>query len=140
MIIFPWDDETNISIKLDFRTFNNEAEYEAFLLGLKAARNLGIFGVVLYSDSQLAIHQRNGKFEVKGKRMLRYDRELEKVKDEFAELTMDLIPHTDNGKTDHLARLASALGECPDPMFLGRELISQLEILDDIIAEVLEKD
>ncbi|XP_073152352.1 uncharacterized protein [Henckelia pumila] len=42
VILSPWGEETNISIRLDFRASNNEAEYEALLLGLKAARNLGV--------------------------------------------------------------------------------------------------
>ncbi|XP_073151851.1 uncharacterized protein [Henckelia pumila] len=51
VIVSPWGEKTNISIRLDFRASNNEAEYEALLLGLKAARNLGVSRATLYSDS-----------------------------------------------------------------------------------------
>ncbi|XP_073137257.1 uncharacterized protein [Henckelia pumila] len=37
VIISTWGEENNISIRLDFRASNNEAEYEELLLGLKAA-------------------------------------------------------------------------------------------------------
>ncbi|XP_073120777.1 uncharacterized protein [Henckelia pumila] len=126
--------------RLDFRASNNEAEYKALLLGLKAARNLGISRAVLYSDSQLAIQHSNGKFEIKNENMLKYARSLDKAKEGFTELNTELIPRADNTKVDHLACLVRALGDCPDPIIPGRELISQLETLDDIKTEVPEGD
>ncbi|XP_073153964.1 uncharacterized protein [Henckelia pumila] len=98
-------------------------KYEALLLGLKAARNLGVSQAILYSDSQIAIQQSNGKFEIKNEKMIKYARALDKFKDE---------------KTDHLARLVSSMGEAPELGLKGREAVSQLEHLDDIITEVLE--
>ncbi|XP_073133580.1 uncharacterized protein [Henckelia pumila] len=134
VIISPWGEETNISIRLDFKASNNEAEYEALLLGLKAARNLGISRAILYSDSQLAIQQSNGKFECKDGKMLRYVKALDKAREGFTKLNLELIPRTENIKADHLARLSSALSNRPDPIVPGWELVSQLETLDDIIA------
>ncbi|XP_073153413.1 uncharacterized protein [Henckelia pumila] len=132
--------KTNISIRLDFKASNNEAEYEALLLELKAARNLGISRANLYSDSQLAIQQSNGRFECKDKKMLRYIKALDKAKEGFTELNLELIPRDENMKADHLARLASALSNRSDPIVAGRELVSQLETLDEIIAQVPEGD
>ncbi|XP_073153635.1 uncharacterized protein [Henckelia pumila] len=140
VIISPWGEETNISIRLYFRASNNEAEYEALLLELKAARNLGISQAVLYSDFQLSIQQSNEKFEMKNEKMIRYTQALDKAKDKFAELAMELIPRSENEKANHLARLAGSMGEPPEPGMKGQELVSQLESLDDIIAEVLEGD
>ncbi|XP_073120001.1 uncharacterized protein [Henckelia pumila] len=72
--------------------------------------------------------------------MLRYVKALYKAKEGFTELNLELIPRTENIKADHLARLASALSNRPDPIVPGRELVSQLETLDDIIAQVPEGD
>ncbi|XP_073138414.1 uncharacterized protein [Henckelia pumila] len=99
-------------------------KYETLLLGLKAARNLGVSRVILFLDSQLAIQQSNGKFEINNEKMIRYSRALDKAKDEFTELTMELIPCTENEKADHLARLASSMGEPLEPELKGQELIS----------------
>ncbi|XP_073154139.1 uncharacterized protein [Henckelia pumila] len=140
VIISPWGEETNISIRLDFKASNNEAEYEALLLGLKAARNLGISRANLYSDSQLAIQQSNGRFECKDEKMLRYIKALDKAKEGFTKLNLEFIPRAENIKADHLARLASALSNRSDPIVAGRELVSQLETLDEIIAQVPEGD
>ncbi|XP_073131635.1 uncharacterized protein [Henckelia pumila] len=138
--VSPWGKETNISIRLDFRASNNEAEYETLLLGLKAAWNLGISRATLYSDSQLAIQQSKGKFKTKNEKMIKYVQALDKAKEDFTELLMELIPRTENTKADHLARLASSVGEPSEPGLKGKEMISQLESLDDIIADVLERD
>ncbi|XP_073152557.1 uncharacterized protein [Henckelia pumila] len=140
VIISPWGEETKISIRLDFRASNNEAEYEALLLGLKAARNLGVSRAILYFDSQLAIQQSNGKFEVKDDKMRKYANALDKAKEGFTDLKLELIPRTENIKADHLARLASVLSDRPDPIVTGRELVSQLETLDDMLAQVPEGD
>ena len=43
--------------KLEFTTTNNTAEYEAFLLGLKAAKYLGIQQIYVYGDSELVVQQ-----------------------------------------------------------------------------------
>ncbi|XP_073152133.1 uncharacterized protein [Henckelia pumila] len=140
VIISPWGEETKISIRLDFKASNNEAEYEALLLGLKAARNLGISRANLYFNSQLAIQQSNGRFECKDEKMLRYIKALDKAKEGFTELNLELIPRAENIKADHLARLASALSNRSDPIVAGRELVLQLETLDKIIAQVPEGD
>ncbi|XP_042441470.1 uncharacterized protein LOC122026830 [Zingiber officinale] len=42
---------------------NNEAEYEALLAGLQAARHVGAARVIIYSDSQLETQQVVGNFE-----------------------------------------------------------------------------
>ncbi|XP_073152632.1 uncharacterized protein [Henckelia pumila] len=136
VIISPWGEETNISIRLDFKASNNEAEYEALLLEIKAARNLGISRATLYSDSQLAIQQSNEKFEIKDDKMRKYAKALDKAKEGFTELNLELIPRAENIKANYLARLASALNDRPDPIVAGRALVSQLETLDDMLTQI----
>ena len=41
VIITPEGIRLEHSLRLGFKTFNNEAEYEAFIIGLKTALNLG---------------------------------------------------------------------------------------------------
>lgn len=41
LIIFPWGEKTSMTIRLDLRTSNNEVEYDALLLGLRAAQKWG---------------------------------------------------------------------------------------------------
>ena len=51
------------SLRLGFSATNNEAEYEALLVGIAMVRLLGREMVELYSDSRLIVGQVNGDFE-----------------------------------------------------------------------------
>ena len=73
----PEGDKIECMIRLDFRTTNNEAEYEALVAGLDLAWAAGAENVVIHYDSQVVINQVNGGYECKKERMKRY---LEEVK------------------------------------------------------------
>ena len=57
------------SLQLGFRASNIEAEYEALIVGLKAARNLGAKEVEIFLDSRLVVSQTEGSFEARDDRM-----------------------------------------------------------------------
>ena len=44
------------SFRLGFKAFNNEVEYEALIVGLKATFDLGTQNVEIYSDSRLVVN------------------------------------------------------------------------------------
>ena len=50
---------------MSFRTSNNEAEYEALIAGLKAAKKLDAKKVEIFSDSCLVASQVEGGFEAR---------------------------------------------------------------------------
>lgn len=54
------------SLRLGFRASNNEAKYEAFIFGIKAAQQLGAEEVEIFSDSNLVVSQVEGSFEARG--------------------------------------------------------------------------
>ena len=51
----PQGQEIPLAFKLDFHCTNNEAEYEALLLGLIFAQNVGALGLCIRGDSNLII-------------------------------------------------------------------------------------
>ena len=51
---------------------NNEAEYEAILIGLNLAKVGGFSSVVLHSNSQVVVRHINRDYEVKGEQMKKY--------------------------------------------------------------------
>jgi len=57
------------SFRLGFRASNNEAEYEALLVGMRTILDLGAQEVEFYSDSQLVVSQVQGRFEARDSRM-----------------------------------------------------------------------
>ncbi|KAL8114961.1 hypothetical protein AgCh_021692 [Apium graveolens] len=51
------------ALKMDFPTTNNEAEYEALIVGLGLARVARVKNHNIYGDSRLVVAQVNGEFE-----------------------------------------------------------------------------
>ena len=53
------------AFRLDFLVSNNEAKYEALLIGLKMAKDLDVKAVHVFCDSKLVCTQINGEFETR---------------------------------------------------------------------------
>jgi ribonuclease HI len=46
-----------LSYKLEFISTNNVAEYKALILGLRAAKDMGIQEISVFGDAELIVHQ-----------------------------------------------------------------------------------
>ena len=57
------------SLRLGFSTTNNEAEYEALMMGMVMVQKMGGKSIKVFSDSRLVIGQVKREFEVKDERM-----------------------------------------------------------------------
>lgn len=68
----PEGDIIECAIRLQFLTINNDAKYEAILMGLNLAKATKASSVVLHCDSQVVIGHINGDYEAKGKQMKKY--------------------------------------------------------------------
>jgi hypothetical protein len=55
VLVTPEGDELNGSLRLEFKTTNNKAEYEAVVAGLEMALELGADSVEVRSDSQVIV-------------------------------------------------------------------------------------
>ncbi|CAL2276705.1 unnamed protein product [Prunus armeniaca] len=53
------------ALRFNFRTFNNEAEYEALLAGLRLAKSMSAKQISIHSDSQLRVNQIKADFAAK---------------------------------------------------------------------------
>ncbi|KAJ9544403.1 LOW QUALITY PROTEIN: hypothetical protein OSB04_024110 [Centaurea solstitialis] len=99
------------SIRCEFKTTNNEAEYEALIAGLDMAYNLGARWLHVRSDSLLVVNQINGEFQAKDSKMISY---LKIAKDKIArfdKFSIEQIPRDLNMQADALANLGSAFNE-----------------------------
>ncbi|XP_074577859.1 uncharacterized protein LOC141834411 [Curcuma longa] len=114
LLVSPQGEEVRLSVRLSFKASNNEAEYEAVLMGLQVARRMGVTRVQLLSDSQLVSQQVKGSYEIRNDRLRRYAEAFAKLKTEFKEVTLLKIPRAENSKADELARLASSITEWTD--------------------------
>ena len=102
----PKGDEVECMVRFDFPTTNNEAEYEAFIVGLDLAKAAGAVNVVVYCDSQVVTSQVKGNYECKGERMKKY---LEQVKNRVNNLQAKFfqIPGEENKHADCFAEATS---------------------------------
>ena len=71
------------SFKLGFKASNNEAEYKAFLAGLRTVLCLGTQDVEIYSDSWLVVYQVQGSFEARDSRMKTYLQAVKRIISKF---------------------------------------------------------
>jgi hypothetical protein len=65
VFISPTKEVIPMSYKLEFDTTNNINEYEALLLGLKAARDMGINELSVFGDFELIVHQVRNIYQTK---------------------------------------------------------------------------
>jgi ribonuclease HI len=108
LLITPDGEELSSSLRLEFRTTNNEVEYEAVIAGLRMALELGAKSVEIQSDSQVIVGHIRGEFEAKGEKMKRYSSKVHNMQSSFHKLCITKISREDNEKADHLAQMASA--------------------------------
>ncbi|KAL0411868.1 UNVERIFIED_CONTAM: Ribonuclease HI [Sesamum latifolium] len=92
-------------IRFDFNASNNEAEYEALVLGMRMALDSGALHLLAYSDSQLIVKQVRGEYEAKKESLIQYLQERKSFQ-------LQQIPREDNAKADYLFKLASKLEDC----------------------------
>ncbi|XP_059428650.1 uncharacterized protein LOC132162426 [Corylus avellana] len=138
VMITPGGKELKSSLRLEFKTTNNEAEYEAVIAGLGLAREMEEEFVEVRSDSQVIVGHIRGEFEAKGSKMRLY---LSKVKDmqkDIKTFCIVKIPREENEKADLLARLGSAtegeVGETNQPI----QILQQPAIAKEVTVLAIE--
>jgi ribonuclease HI len=100
--------ELDYSIKLGFDATNNVAEYEALIIGMRIAAELGARNMIAYTDSQLVAKQFDGSYKPRELTMKSYNKKLTDSASEFASFQLMQIPGPDNGRADALSKYASS--------------------------------
>ena len=93
------------SLRLDFSSTNNEAEYEALLIGMAMIQRIGGNSVKLFSDSRLVVGQVKGKFEAKDERMQGYLNQVKCLQSKFNSFDLLHVPRSSNAHANSLAML-----------------------------------
>uniref|UniRef100_A0A2N9IV34 Uncharacterized protein n=1 Tax=Fagus sylvatica TaxID=28930 RepID=A0A2N9IV34_FAGSY len=109
VIITPNETVIEQSIRLDFKTSNNEAEYEAVLAGLRSAKTLGVRRLIVYCDSLLVASQINEEYMARDERMAAYLLKVQTAMPDFEIVRVEQIGRNLNNHADALATLASVL-------------------------------
>jgi ribonuclease HI len=85
---------------------NNVAEYQALLLGLKMARNLGVKKIQVFADSELLVRQLKGQYRVKAAHLLPLYEAAQRARKEFETFDISHVPREMNHLADRLANVA----------------------------------
>ncbi|GKF60873.1 reverse transcriptase domain-containing protein, partial [Tanacetum coccineum] len=107
ILVSPKGKEYTYALRFEFKTTNNEAEYEALLAGLRIAKEMKVQELTIFVDSQLVANQVNELFEARQTVIKQY---LEKAKEFLASFPCHSIEHIkrdQNKKAYALSKLAS---------------------------------
>ncbi|KAL2238352.1 UNVERIFIED_CONTAM: Transposon Ty3-G Gag-Pol polyprotein [Sesamum indicum] len=101
--------EIEVAARLSFQATNNEAEYEALILGLELAHEAGARNLEVYTDSQLVAMQVEGRYEAKERTMVLYLQKTKAWMERFEKCTVQQIPRDENDRADSLSKFGALL-------------------------------
>jgi ribonuclease HI len=122
MLIPPKGDMLKYVIQIEFPATNNTAEYEGLVTGLRLAKELSIWRLLIRGDSQLIAKQVQKEYNRNNDKMAEYLIEVQRMEKLFYGFEVRYVPRLDNRDADHLAWIAS----------------SRAPILSDVIIEKIE--
>ncbi|XP_074277819.1 uncharacterized protein LOC141601433 [Silene latifolia] len=95
------------AIRCEFKATNNEAEYEALILGMQMASGLKVRNLTVYSDSLLVVNHVNNEYVARDPKMIAYLKIATERKSKFRTFKITQVPREQNVKADALATLGS---------------------------------
>jgi ribonuclease HI len=103
VFVSPTQETISLSYKLEFETTNNVTEYEALVLGLRAAKDMGIEELSVFGDAELIVHQIKNVYQTKHPRLRSYRNEVWDLVDSFlSAFNISFIPREENTMADSL--------------------------------------
>lgn len=87
-------------------TTNNQAEYQALIVGLEAAKKLAPESVVVRSDSELMVKQMTGKYRVRHPEILPLFLQASELVSELSNVTFEHVLRHHNKGADEVANIA----------------------------------
>ncbi|KAM2679570.1 hypothetical protein EV2_011472 [Malus domestica] len=103
----PNHDRWYFSLKLDFDCTNNQAEYEALIIGLGILRDLRATRALIFGDFELVINQLNGSFRCMSCTLALYHMVASYLAESFDGITFEHISHIHNTDADEFAQITS---------------------------------
>ena len=121
------------SLKLDFECTNNQAEYEALVIGLGVLHELRAPRVFVLGDSELVINQLNGTFRCTSCTLAPYHMVASYLAESFDGITFSHVSRDRNTVADELAQLASGA------QLLGGEVGRMIPILHQLYPALVNQ-
>ncbi|XP_074293171.1 uncharacterized protein LOC141620118 [Silene latifolia] len=112
---------------------NNMAEYQALILGLQMAIEIGVRDMDIYGDSKLVVNQVLGEYEVKKEDLIPYHQRALQLLNQLDDIHVGHVPRSANKLADALANLAATLA-------LGAEESMQVPVCNRWVVSLLERE
>ncbi|KAL0413611.1 UNVERIFIED_CONTAM: Ribonuclease HI [Sesamum radiatum] len=101
--------EIEVAARLSFAATDNEAEYEALILGLQLALEAGAKELNICTDSQLVAMQVEGTYETRERTMTQYSARIKEQMANFDKCTVQQIPQNENERADTLSKFGAMI-------------------------------
>ncbi|OMO89508.1 Retrotransposon gag protein [Corchorus capsularis] len=109
IISSPQDACTMMAFHLDFDCTNNQAEYEALIIGLEMLREMKATFIHIKGDSLLVINQLTEEYKCTSPSLLPYYAMAIQLMDEFDDVSIEHVPRHQNDGANVAAQLASGI-------------------------------
>lgn len=87
-------------------TSNNVAEYQALILALEKALELGARSITVFLDSELVVRQIRGEYRVREPHLKTLHQKAQEILNHFSQYSILSIPREENRRADQLANEA----------------------------------
>ncbi|GKV36311.1 hypothetical protein SLEP1_g44457 [Rubroshorea leprosula] len=109
IIVSPDGIKTQWCFQLDFECTNNQAEYEALVIGLELLVELKVPSVEIMGDSQLVLKQLSGEYKCTSVVLSPYFATAIQLLEEFDDVSLKHIPRNMNIEANELGQIASGV-------------------------------
>ncbi|GJZ67099.1 reverse transcriptase domain-containing protein [Tanacetum coccineum] len=131
--------EFTYALRFQFTASNNEAEYEALLVGLRIVTQMGVRNVQVSVDSKLITNQVLGTYIAKEENMIKYPEKVKTLVSGFASFSISQVPRSHNKKADALRKIASTSFAHLSKQVLV-EVLQEKSIQEKEVAAVVEEE
>nr|GEX09871.1 reverse transcriptase domain-containing protein [Tanacetum cinerariifolium] len=131
--------EFTYALMFQFTASNNEAEYEALVVGLRIAAQMGVKNVQVNVDSILVANQVLGTYVAKENNVIKYLEIVKGLVSGFTTFSISQVPRSKNKKADAVSKIASTNFTHLSKQVLV-EVLENKSIKEKEVAAVIEED
>jgi len=136
----PENFQIEMALRLEFKTSNNQAEYEGLIAGLLLTKDMGVDNVICKSDSQLTVGHIQGEYQVRDPLLMKYYTKVLKIMQCFVKAEIKYIPREMNTKEDSLSKLASQQRQVQHNSVIQQTLNQPMVSLEECFNITIAKD
>ncbi|GKE94977.1 reverse transcriptase domain-containing protein, partial [Tanacetum coccineum] len=131
--------EFTYALRFQFTASNNEAEYEALIVGLRIVAQIGVCNVHISVDCKLVANQVLGAYVAKEENMVKYLEKAKSLINGFANFSISQVPRSKNKKADALSKIA-LIGFAHLPKQVLVKILKEKSIQEQEVATVVDEE